>query len=88
MTLIFDSYVASMGTGVAITENRKNCQLNLNLQYPPGFQFSIFSADYRGFAELDAGVNGTQQSTYYFSGQTAQVSLWLFPSTPGVHSCM
>ncbi|KAL9096063.1 MAG: hypothetical protein Q9165_001585 [Trypethelium subeluteriae] len=74
MTLIFDSYVASMGSGIAITENRKNCQLNINLQYPGGFQYSIFSADYRGFAELDAGVNGTQQSTYYFSGQTAQVS--------------
>lgn len=73
MTLIFDQYVASMGTGVPITENRKNCQLNINLQYPGGFQYSIFSADYRGFAELDAGVNGTQQSTYYFSGQTAQV---------------
>ncbi|KAI9656740.1 MAG: hypothetical protein M1821_003379 [Bathelium mastoideum] len=74
MTLIFDSYVASLGPGVAITENRKNCQLNIDLQYPGGFQYSIFQADYRGFAELDAGVNGTQQSTYYFSGQTAQVS--------------
>jgi hypothetical protein len=72
--LIFDSYVASMGKGIAITEARKNCQLNINLQYPGGFQYSIFSADYRGYAQLDKGVNGTQQSTYYFSGQTAQVS--------------
>jgi hypothetical protein len=73
MTLIFDSYVASMGKGVSITQNRKNCQLNIDLLYPSGFQYSVFSADYRGYVSLDKGVNGTQQSTYYFSGQTAQV---------------
>ncbi|KAL9115906.1 MAG: hypothetical protein Q9227_000274 [Pyrenula ochraceoflavens] len=74
MTLIFDSYVASMGKGVALTENRKNCQLNIDLTYPGGFQFSVFSADYRGYAALDKGVTGSQKSTYYFSGQTAQTS--------------
>lgn len=73
MTLIFDEYVASIGPDVKITENRKNCQLNINLRYPGGFQFSIFSADYRGYAKLDEGVTGTQKSTYYFSGQTEQV---------------
>ena len=73
MTLIFDQYVASIGPKVAITESRKNCQLNLNLLYPGGFQYSIFSADYRGYAYLDPGISGKQQSIYYFSGQTAQV---------------
>ena len=73
MTLIFDQYVASMGKGITLTESRKNCQLNVDLLYPSGFQFSIFSADYRGFVALDKGVTGTQKSTYYFSGQTAQV---------------
>jgi hypothetical protein len=77
MTLIFDEYVASIGPDVDITENRKNCQLNINLRYPGGFQYSIFSADYRGYAYLEAGVNGTQKSTYYFSGQTDQVHLHL-----------
>ncbi|PNS16198.1 hypothetical protein CAC42_1961 [Sphaceloma murrayae] len=74
MTLIFDSYVASYGPDVAITENRKNCQLNVGLRYPGGFQYSLFSADYRGYAALDKGVTGTQKSTYYFSGQTQQTS--------------
>ena len=74
MTLIFDSYVASIGPGISVVENRKNCQLNINIHYPPGFQFSLFSADYRGYAGLDAGVSGVQKSTYYFSGQTAQCS--------------
>lgn len=74
MTLIFDAYVASIGPGIAITENRKNCQLNIGLAYPGGFQYSVFSADYRGYGEMDKGVSGTQKSTYYFSGQTAQAS--------------
>jgi hypothetical protein len=74
MTLIFDSYVASMGKGVAITESRKNCQLNIDLLYPSGFQYSVFSADYRGYVALDKGVTGTQKSTYYFSGYTQQSS--------------
>ncbi|KAF2157344.1 hypothetical protein K461DRAFT_219803, partial [Myriangium duriaei CBS 260.36] len=74
MTLIFDQYVASIGTGVSVVENRKNCQLNVKIHYPPGFQFSLFSADYRGYAGLDKGVTGVQKSTYYFSGQTQQCS--------------
>ncbi|EEP78681.1 predicted protein [Uncinocarpus reesii 1704] len=72
MTLIFDEYVAAIGPDVPITQSRKNCQLNINLRYPGGFQFSIFSADYRGYASLERGVTGTQKSTYYFSGQTQQ----------------
>ncbi|KAI9765011.1 MAG: hypothetical protein M1839_005682 [Geoglossum umbratile] len=74
MTMIFDKYIASIGPNVDITESRKNCQLNIDVRYPAGFQYSIFTADYRGFADLDAGVTGTQKSTYYFSGQTQQFS--------------
>ncbi|KAF2221196.1 hypothetical protein BDZ85DRAFT_266442 [Elsinoe ampelina] len=74
MTLIFDSYVAALGPSTSILENRKNCQLNVGLRYPGGFQYSVFSADYRGYAALDKGVTGTQKSTYYFSGQSQQTS--------------
>lgn len=74
VTLIYDSYVASIGPGIAITENRKACQINLDIQYPGGFQYSILSADYRGYAAIDKGVTGTLKSTYYFSGLAPQVS--------------
>lgn len=82
MTFIFDEYVASIGPGIPITQARKNCQLNLNLRYPGGFQYSIFSADYRGYAYLEKGVTGTQRSAYYFSGQVAQTvteTQWVGP---------
>ncbi|OAL57312.1 hypothetical protein IQ07DRAFT_607431 [Pyrenochaeta sp. DS3sAY3a] len=74
VTLIFDSYIASIGPGIAVTEQRKNCQLNVDIEYPGGFQYSILSADYRGYAAIQKGVTGTLKSTYYFSGQTAQSS--------------
>jgi hypothetical protein len=73
MTLIFDSYIASIGPGISVTEQRKNCQLNVDIAYPGGFQYSILSADYRGYSSIQKGVSGTLKSTYYFSGQTAQV---------------
>jgi hypothetical protein len=75
VTLIFDSYIASIGPGISVTEQRKNCQLNVELLYPGGFQYSILSADYRGYSAIQKGVTGTLKSTYYFSGQTAQVRL-------------
>jgi len=73
-TLIFDSYVASIGPGVAITDNRLNCQLNIDLQYPAGFQYSVLGTVFRGYAGLDKGVTGVQQATYYFSGSSTQVA--------------
>ena len=74
VTLIFDSYVASLGPSIAVAENRKNCQINFDLLYPGGFQYSVFTADYRGYANLDKGVTGQVKSTYYFSGSNNQVS--------------
>lgn len=73
VTIIFDAYTASIGPGVAVTEQRKNCQLNIDIRYPGGFQYSVLSADYRGYASIQKGVTGTLKSTYYFSGQTDQV---------------
>ncbi|KAH8654962.1 hypothetical protein BGZ60DRAFT_151440 [Tricladium varicosporioides] len=73
-TLIFDSFVAQVGPGTAAADGRKFCQINLDLHYPQGFQYSILKTIYRGYAQLDAGVSGSQSATYYFSGQSAQCS--------------
>jgi hypothetical protein len=71
-TLIFDSYVASSGPGVPITESRKNCQLNINLHIPQGWAVAIGNVTYRGYAQLPAGVTGEQTALYYFQGTTQQ----------------
>jgi hypothetical protein len=81
-TLIFDKYVAAVGPGVGQLESRKNCQLNLNIRIPQGWQFSIVSTDFRGYVSLDRGLKATQKSIYYFQGETTQSSAnanWMGP---------
>jgi hypothetical protein len=73
-TLIFDSYIAEAGPGKSLTASRKNCQINVDIHYPAGYQYSLYSQNYRGFVNLDAGVRGVQQATFYFSGSAAQAS--------------
>jgi len=73
-TLIFDSYVASIGPGVSIVDTRKNCQLNLDLEYPSGFQYSVLSTIFRGYVGIDKGVSASQSAVYYFSGETSQTT--------------
>lgn len=82
ITISFDQYTVQSGPNIAATERRKFCQLQLKLKYPSGFQYSIFGADWRGYASLEAGVTGTAQSTYYFSGQQNQVHSSL--TTPSI----
>ncbi|KAH7086148.1 hypothetical protein FB567DRAFT_63341 [Paraphoma chrysanthemicola] len=67
-------FTAKVGTKAEVADSRKNCQINIKLDFEPGFSFAIFSADYTGWADLDTGVTGTIKSTYYFSGETEQSS--------------
>ncbi|KAJ2988363.1 hypothetical protein HDV02_005632, partial [Globomyces sp. JEL0801] len=73
-TLIFDQFVASSGAGTTALDARKNCQVNVDLKYPPGFSYSIAQIDYRGYVNVPAGVTATQKANYYFAGQTAQIA--------------
>lgn len=75
LTLIYDDFIAQSGKNIPPKDYRKNCQLNVKLRYPQGWQFSVFKADYRGHATLPHGATGTCKATYYFSGDSKQVSL-------------
>jgi hypothetical protein len=56
-TLIFDSFVASKGVGVPVTESRRNCLLVLQVHTPPGKTWELTDIDRRGYVQLDAGVS-------------------------------
>ena len=66
-------FTASVGPNVDADQSRKNCQLNIDLQFSPGYQYAVYSADYAGWGNLDSGVKGVVKANYYFSGQTDQV---------------
>ena len=71
-TLIFDRFIASVGPGIQITDARKNCQINVNMHVPQGFQFSIASLDYRGFVQLPEGMTAERKTIYFFAGAGGQ----------------
>jgi len=75
LNLHFDSFIAEVGLGVPMFEARKNCQINIDLDYPRGWSFSIDSVDYRGYASLDRGVTGALSTAFFYtgSGQTARL---------------
>jgi len=64
---------SAIGPGISVEESRKNCQINVELFFQPGFQYSVYSADYTGYANLESGVQGEIKSSYYFSGDAKQV---------------
>ncbi|KAK3317048.1 hypothetical protein B0H66DRAFT_562713 [Apodospora peruviana] len=74
ITLLYASFVAQAGKDLSASNYRKNCQLNVKLKYPSGWQFSVFKADYRGYAQIPKGDTGTCKATYYFSGDSRQIA--------------
>jgi hypothetical protein len=73
--LHFDSYIAEAGPWVSVSEKRKNCVINLDMDYPQGWSFALAGVEYRGYADLDPGVNALQTTSLYFSGQSGTAKL-------------
>ncbi|ORT58773.1 DUF4360 domain-containing protein [Streptomyces sp. CB03238] len=67
-TVTYSDYLAQVGVGAEPTDFRKNCQLNLIVHVPHGFTYAVASADYRGYAKLEAGATAVQKASYYFQG--------------------
>jgi Domain of unknown function (DUF4360) len=70
-TVTYSEYIAQAGAGVAATEGRKNCQLNVIVNVPGGFTFAVNKTDYRGYAELASGASAVQRASYYFQGMSS-----------------
>jgi len=68
VTLLFSSFSASQGKGTLPKDLRTNCNLLVKIKYPSGWQFSVFKADYRGYAQIPSGDQGVCKSTYSFQG--------------------
>ncbi|MGR4877966.1 DUF4360 domain-containing protein [Streptomyces sp. LARHCF249] len=69
-TVTYSEYLAKAGKGTQLTDQRKNCQLALDVHIPQGYTYGIATADYRGYANLAKGAFGTQVANYYFQGMS------------------
>lgn len=65
-SILLDQYVAESTRQMSL--DRKNCQLRVDFAVPAGWQFSVLSADYRGFANVEGGSVATHQAIYSFDG--------------------
>lgn len=67
-TLVFSQLAAEAGPGVAAPLNRRHCQVDVELNVPRGWTYSLSHVDYRGYARLEQGVMGLLRSAYHFPG--------------------
>jgi len=74
-SVTFDRLVARTGPGVPLTENRRFCQIGVNLHVPRGL-LAALTVDLviPGHVSLPAGTTASVRSTAYASGQAVQVS--------------
>ena len=73
-TLVFSEFLAEVAPWLPASDARTNCQINLSLEFPQGWTYSVAKFDYRGYAALDPRVTGMHKTTYYFQGQSNDVS--------------
>lgn len=73
--ILFAGYIAEQGSGIPLSQRRKNCNIAVQLRVPAGLQFSIVDVRYLGFADLPKGVEGWQQSAYEFPFFSNSVTL-------------
>lgn len=62
ITITFDSYTASVGSGIPETEARKYCKLNIDIRHPQGWTYTIDALDSMGYVRLTDGATGTQKT--------------------------
>lgn len=69
LTLLFDSFLVEVNADRLGTAQTKQCDINLTLQTPPGWEFGIFSVDMRGYGSFDPGTTGWQWAIYWLNGR-------------------
>jgi hypothetical protein len=80
VTLTFDSYFAEVSAETPPVV-RQFCNVNLPMNIPSGWQYSLVELDYRGYLFLDPRVEARQTSEYYFQGNQGPSfsSFWTGP---------
>jgi hypothetical protein len=71
VVFLFDEFASEAGPGISPSGSRKNCQVNLSLDYPQGWQYALGAVDLRGTADLKRGATGYAAVRGYVSGNAS-----------------
>lgn len=69
-------YNASIGAGIPVSENRKNCQIHAEIQFPANYSLTVARNRVYGVARLSEGVAAQFLSTVFLSGAADQVRIF------------
>jgi hypothetical protein len=75
VSLSFSEYVAGTGTGMKATDARKNCNVRMTLNYPPGWSYTVATTILRGGVKIPKDCSANLGATYFFSGENDDVSI-------------
>lgn len=71
ISLIFDNYIAEAGQSAGVNRDIKTCSVELPIEVPAGYQFTIVKLDYRGFNSIPDGGVARYVTIYSFlDGET------------------
>lgn len=71
ISLLFDNYIAEAGRSSGVKRDIKNCSVQLPIEVPAGYQFTIVKLDYRGYNSIPDGGRTRYVTMYsFFDGQT------------------
>ncbi|KAJ3260287.1 hypothetical protein HK103_000922 [Boothiomyces macroporosus] len=76
-TLLYSSFVASSGPGVALSENLKQCSVVVDLNHAHGYTYTALNLDHRGYVSVPAGLNAELSTTHFFKAR---------PNNPNFHT--
>jgi hypothetical protein len=69
---MFSNFDAYIGPGTSVSDRMANCEIHLGLSYPSGIQYSVVSATYYGYAQLDSGVTGKLYTNFFYSSDASK----------------
>lgn len=69
LSIIFDDFQVAVGGRTGARSDQKGCDIAIPVHVPAGYSVSVFSIDYRGFANIPQGGQGQLSTDYFFAGQ-------------------
>jgi hypothetical protein len=73
LSFLFDSFAVDTPSNGG-RRTKKSCAINLQLHVPAGWTYTLFSVDYRGYAEMDKRSEARLRSWYAMQGQEIRIS--------------